>query len=166
MRNCPKCGKVVPNRIKIDGKTYNLQRRKYCLDCSPFKQHNTKRLHINKEPSPYSSKNYQNMTDEQKKAFNKKTSNNIKIRRHLRKKQLVLKYGGKCIKCNYDNNLRNLVFHHINPLEKLFEINAYSIAAKPWEELIKEADKCELLCHICHNDHHYPEGLDWKNWDI
>ena len=166
MRICPKCGDVVPNRIKIGEKTYNLQRRKYCLKCSPLKGHNTKQLHINKDPSPYSAKNYNEMTDEQKKEFNKKTSNNIKIRRHLRKKRLVELYGGKCIKCNYDKNLRNLVFHHKDPQQKNFEINAYSIGAKPWDKLIEEANKCELMCHICHNDYHYPEGLDWKNWDI
>lgn len=166
MRHCPNCNDIVPNRIKINNKTYNLQRRKYCLKCSPFNQHNTRQIHINKEPSPYSAKNYDKMTIEQKKSFNKKTAENIKERRHLRKKKLVQIYGSKCIKCNYDNNLSNLCFHHKDPNTKLFEINAYSIGAKPWDKLIEEANKCELLCFHCHNDIHYVHGLSWKEWDI
>jgi len=166
MRNCPKCGEVVPNRIKIDDKTYNLQRRKYCLNCSPLNQHNTRRLHINKEPSPYSAKNYTKMTDEQKKSFNKLSHMYTKKRRYLRKKQLVLDNGGKCIKCNYDNNISNLCFHHRDPSTKLFEINSHSIAAKPWDKIKEEANKCDLLCFHCHNDIHYSDGLAWKEWDI
>ena len=54
MRNCPNCNNTVPNRIIIEGKTYNLQKRKYCFECSPFKGHNTKQIHIHKEPSPNS----------------------------------------------------------------------------------------------------------------
>jgi len=166
MRNCPKCGKIVPNRIIIDDKTYNLQRRKYCLECSPFKRHNTRQLHINKEKSIFSI-DYKDLTSDQKKILNKRYYESaLKVRRDKRKKQLVLKYGGKCIKCGYDNNLSNLCFHHKDPSTKLFEINAYSIAGKPIIKLIEEADKCELLCFHCHNDIHYSKGLTWKEWDI
>ena len=166
MRNCPNCNNIVPNRIIIEGKTYNLQRRKYCLECSPFKGHNTKQIHIDKEPSPNSSKNYQKMTPEQKTNFNKNTHLYTKKRRYLRKKKLVLENGGKCSKCGYDNNITNLCFHHRDPAEKLFEINSNSISAKSWDEIKEEASKCDLLCSHCHNDLHYTDGLNWKNWDL
>jgi hypothetical protein len=166
MRNCPNCNNVIPNRIIIEGKTYNLQRRKYCLECSPFKQHNTKQIHIQKELSPYSAKNYKKMTSEQKKSFNKLSHMYTKRRRYLRKKKLVLENGGKCIKCNYDNNISNLCFHHRDPTKKSFEINGHSIASKPWDKIKEEANKCDLLCFHCHNDFHYTDGLDWKNWDL
>ena len=165
MRNCPNCNNVVPNRIIIEGKTYNLQKRKYCFKCSPFKGHNTKQIHIHKEPSPNSAKNYQKMTPEQKKAFNKTSHLYTKRRRYLRKKKLVLENGGKCIKCNYDKNISNLCFHHRDPTKKSFEINGHSIASKPWDKIKEEASKCDLLCFHCHNDIHYPDGLDWKSWD-
>jgi hypothetical protein len=33
---CKLCGKEIPYKQEIDGKTRNLQNRKYCLSCSPF----------------------------------------------------------------------------------------------------------------------------------
>lgn len=39
---CKNCGKVFPNRIVIDGEKKDLYNRSFCLECSPFNQHNTK----------------------------------------------------------------------------------------------------------------------------
>ena len=47
MKKCINCNRVLPNYIKIDGKTKNISKRKYCLDCSPFKLHNTQKLYSN-----------------------------------------------------------------------------------------------------------------------
>ena len=44
-----------------------------------------------------------------------------------------------------------LEFHHLNPLEKDFNISSSS---KPIEELKKEVDKCQLLCANCHREVH------------
>ena len=44
MLNCPKCKKDFPITTVINGVRRNLHRRKYCLDCSPFGQHNTRTL--------------------------------------------------------------------------------------------------------------------------
>jgi len=41
---CEKCNTIFPFHIVMDGKHYNLSGRKYCLKCSPFKKHNTKKL--------------------------------------------------------------------------------------------------------------------------
>src|ERR1017187_7080284 len=48
MKNCLSCGKEIKTFQKIDGKIRNLQNRKYCLECSPFGEHNTKMLNGNK----------------------------------------------------------------------------------------------------------------------
>jgi hypothetical protein len=45
MPTCQKCGDKFPFRVLIDGKQRNLKSRKYCLQCSPFGNHNTKNLH-------------------------------------------------------------------------------------------------------------------------
>ena len=45
MRKCLNCENQVPNLTTIDGKKRNLKNRKYCLDCSPFGQHNTRKIH-------------------------------------------------------------------------------------------------------------------------
>lgn len=39
---CRNCESKIPNWCAIDGIRHNLQRRKYCLRCSPFGAHNTR----------------------------------------------------------------------------------------------------------------------------
>ncbi len=41
---CHKCGSPIKRRVVIDGQRKLLSGRKYCLDCSPFGRHNTKKL--------------------------------------------------------------------------------------------------------------------------
>ena len=41
MNKCELCGAEFPNRVWIDGKKRNVNKRKYCLTCSPFGKHNT-----------------------------------------------------------------------------------------------------------------------------
>ena len=41
---CKKCGEMFKIHVIINGKHRNLNNRKYCLNCSPFGVHNTKRL--------------------------------------------------------------------------------------------------------------------------
>jgi len=48
MRTCERCGSEFPVKVSISGKIRNLQRRKYCIECSPFGGHNTVRLHEDK----------------------------------------------------------------------------------------------------------------------
>ena len=43
MRTCLKCGLDFPIIQKIEGKKRNLSNRKFCLQCSPFGKHNTKK---------------------------------------------------------------------------------------------------------------------------
>lgn len=60
--------------------------------------------------------------------------------------------GGKCIICGYNKCNRALNFHHINPKEKSFTIS--SMRALSWNTLVKEIDKCVLLCSNCHMEAH------------
>jgi hypothetical protein len=41
MPTCRKCKANFPNRVSIDGKIRVVNRRKFCLSCSPFGRHNT-----------------------------------------------------------------------------------------------------------------------------
>lgn len=79
------------------------------------------------------------------------------VRRRNRKiKQRAVDYkGGKCQVCSYNKCLAALDFHHINPEEKEFSINART-GHKSWEVIIKELDKCICVCSNCHREiHHY-----------
>src|SRR5258708_779653 len=46
---CQRCGAPFPNRIIVDGAPRTINRRRFCLDCSPFGLHNTRKLDIEPE---------------------------------------------------------------------------------------------------------------------
>jgi hypothetical protein len=74
-----------------------------------------------------------------------------------RKVKLITKYGGKCMHCGYKKNIASLCFHHRDPGEKEFELDARSISNLKPDRLEKEAAKCDLLCSNCHMETHYPD---------
>ncbi len=69
------------------------------------------------------------------------------------KQEMVEYKGGECVICGYNKCNRALEFHHINPNEKEFAICTYA-HKKSWEEVIKELDKCVLVCANCHMELH------------
>ena len=76
-------------------------------------------------------------------------------RNHLKRKLEMIEYmGGKCSNCGYNKNLAALEFHHVNPLNKSFEISYHS--AKNWLKIKDELDKCILLCSNCYKEIHNP----------
>lgn len=61
---CKNCGRKFPARIKIDGKTRLLTKRKYCLVCSPFGEHNTYQLSLGRsKPPKYTREDLQKAVD-------------------------------------------------------------------------------------------------------
>jgi hypothetical protein len=156
--HCLKCNNYIPTTININGKIRNLQKRKYCLECSPFDNHNTSKLHIPDEQKTRSSRDYSLFSLEEKKKF----YDYQREKRYERKKYLVETHGGKCSECNYDRNLAALCFHHINPEEKSFTLDVRNMYAKSLESLEEESKKCVLLCSNCHTELHYPQANDWN----
>lgn len=73
-----------------------------------------------------------------------------------RKKELVLLSGGKCQVCSYAKNYAALEFHHRNPKEKDFSVDAYNLRVR-YEDCKTEVLKCDLLCANCHRELHHPE---------
>jgi hypothetical protein len=65
--------------------------------------------------------------------------------------------GGKCTKCGYSKCLRALTFHHKDPTNKFFALDARGIQGSSWKKILEEAEKCELLCFNCHMEHHDEE---------
>jgi len=66
--------------------------------------------------------------------------------------------GNKCAHCGVkkgakDEQGNNIKFEldHINPEEKSFTITDF-IKSFPWEEILVELDKTQLLCYECHKD--------------
>lgn len=140
-RKCRKCSGQIPWRIVVDGKVKFLPNRKYCLECSPWGFHNTKK-DINK-PN-YEKKPYGEWTEEQK----KKAMASHSGRALNRKLQLINMAGGGCKICGYNKSSNALSFHHKR--DKLFQLNLTNLASKSWELILAEFDKCDLLCMNCH----------------
>ena len=139
-RSCKKCGEYIPTAIRVNGKKRNLQNRKFCLICSPYKHHNTRDL--TKPPT-------------KSELEKRKTSAAMvtKYRKRLKRKLIEYK-GGKCQRCGYDKDIPNVYdFHHRNPDEKEFTIS--SNMSKSFDILTEEVDKCDILCKNCHAEIHY-----------
>ena len=76
----------------------------------------------------------------------------------IKRSVLIERLGGKCIKCGYSKNYSALHFHHRNPEDKKFQIDARKCNNTKMETLIEEASKCDLLCSNCHMEIHHPES--------
>lgn len=72
---------------------------------------------------------------------------------------LIAMKGGKCELCSYSKCNASLCFHHRDPSQKLFGIDARKCSNATWKSLVEEVQKCQLLCHNCHNELHHSDEL-------
>lgn len=73
------------------------------------------------------------------------------------KASLLLDKGGRCLKCGLKYNGSNASvfdFHHTYPQDKEFNINLGNMNKYSKKKIIKEADKCNILCSNCHRLKH------------
>lgn len=148
---CEKCGDQFPNRVKIDGKTKNLQRRRFCLSCSPFGQHNT-----SKEPNWDGKCRVCGKVKEEvyhRRHCRQCWSDYFVNRARKRKQKIVDKMGGKCKKCGYNKCIAALQLHHVDPSTK--DMDFAQMTRKSWDKIQEELEKCILLCANCHAEEHY-----------
>lgn len=78
-----------------------------------------------------------------------------KILRYAKKIICINYLGGKCKKCG-EKNVIKLTFHHRD--ESLKEEKISSILDRHIDKIIKELDKCDLLCSNCHTEIHFPNN--------
>ena len=100
----------------------------------------------------------------QAQGYNTKYSQKKDYHGTLIKHFLIQKRGGKCEKCGYNKNISALEFHHLDPNKKEFTLDSRNLERHSDEEILKEFDKCVLLCANCHAEHHHPE-LEISNID-
>ena len=141
--------------IDNNGKKHNCQKRKFCFECSPYGEHNTR--NFNKKLKGYgsgicpycggiskggSSKCYKCYFNEQK-------------IRQIKKVYSIVGYD--CWLCGYSKGVKGtsiLEFHHINPGNKLFGLSTREFVGKKWEKIFNEMRKCVSLCCRCHREYH------------
>jgi hypothetical protein len=146
VRLCKLCSQPIPAKLHVDGNVHNLQSRKYCLTCSPFKVHNTKQL---TEPWAEASRGVRSPERERAKfrRYQRKE-------RRRRKQQLIAMAGGCCRICGYNRDCPGaFCFHHRDPKAKRFDPATFGLLRR-WEELLEELKKCVLLCCRCHAEVH------------
>ena len=158
---CKKCGERFPNRVKIDGKRKVLGNRKYCLVCSPYGKHNTRRLHLPpvvREPRVPDLRTCRFCRREYyydpKRGHSGTTCNSCLVnrRRYKRKVRAIEYKGGVCVKCGYDGHQcpGAMDFHHRDPSQKDFAIGGTHCLK--WERVAAELDKCDMYCCRCHRE--------------
>lgn len=86
--------------------------------------------------------------------------------RHQLKAKLkaIAVLGSKCQRCD-ETHPAALQFHHRDPSTKLFPVTTKQITTPkrfPWEMIVEEIMKCDLLCSNCHAKHH----STWLDEDI
>ena len=161
MPQCKNCQSVFPNREIIDGIARNLHTRKFCLQCSPFGQRNTKditkpSLSQNGKICPCCQQDlplseFYVRRGNQPTSYCKECINKIRIEKGRKLKKTAIAYkGGKCKHCGYNKYDGALEFHHIDPNQKDPGFNTRRAFHKIQEEL----NKCILLCSNCHREEH------------
>ena len=154
-------------------KTVRLFKRVFCLNCSPYGSHNTidlagyipdkqiidgiphKSCRVCNDLKPLTEFYSKSEWGRRYAVCSFCCKANSKKRRIEFKRWCVEHKGGKCKVCGYNKCLRSLDFHHLNETEKDYEISAYWKKSK--KEVIKELEKCVLLCRNCHGEVH--DGL-------
>ncbi len=79
-------------------------------------------------------------------------------RREKHRKRAVKYLGGRCLDCSI-NDYRVLVFDHLRDKEA----NVARFLGKRWERIVKELEKCELVCANCHlirTNERIPKSID------
>ena len=88
-----------------------------------------------------------------KKVENKQKRQKQVLDRIRNNKKLVIDYfGGKCNDCGGVFHPSVYDLHHRNPEEK--DNNFKTMLHRSWNKIIKEIEKCDLLCANCHRIRH------------
>lgn len=84
---------------------------------------------------------------------------NIRQKQISKKRKLLLieMSGGACNKCGYKKNYAALTFHHLDPTNKVFNVDSRKLSNTNWNSILEEWEKCELLCANCHSELHNPD---------
>jgi hypothetical protein len=145
---CAACGRQFPAKVLIDGKIRSLYRRRFCLECSPFGDHNTSKV-------PLGLRSTEGSIEARRVRRREQFRRSLQKRRRKRKLDLVAAYGGRCVDCGYSARPEALQFHHRDPATKDFGLGTFNGSLT---RLIEEAAKCDLVCANCHRIRHAREA--------
>lgn len=164
---CRKCNTSFPNHVSIKGKQHNLQRRKFCLVCSPLGAHN---CNPTDPAAPRTRKCTDCGTTDVRQFYRGHCSTcracqSKRVRATMQKRLKFARtlLGDKCCICGYTLYSSALSIHHLDPGVKDKQFRCH----RSWSErrLRRELAGCILLCMNCHTAVHsrelvLPEGIE------
>lgn len=154
------------NMTDDEKKVYKLRTDQWIEDNKERYAEYKKQYQIeNKERIAERSKKYREENPEhckklRKALYEKNQEKLVEDQRRIRDERRTIlrnRLGGKCVRCG---SIENLEFDHIIKETKSFTIGS-SLTSFSIEDLILEADKCQLLCRPCHIEKSHEEG-DWR----
>lgn len=85
-------------------------------------------------------------------------SNAVISWRKRTRRRLIDLHGGKCKRCGWHGHTAGFDFHHL--YDKDSGISQMLSSPRSWALIVAEAEKCELLCAICHRLEHAGRDYD------
>lgn len=145
-----KCHPQVANIVSIS--RYNRQQRvveskpngKKCIVCEKDLVANQRKLCSSTCNALY------NQSDINLYKSKYKTENKIAKLRY----ELINLFGGECCICKYNTCQSALIFHHLDPKNKISNLDKTSLHYLSKEQIIIEVQKCIVLCSNCHAEVH------------
>ena len=170
---CKKCGVDFNVRQMLDGKWKVLQRRNYCLDCSPFGTRPGRKSNGSQHPDGQSTcctclikqdntQFYMSRRDgngEKKMRYECKSC----LKKYFTERYIQTKvdainlFGDKCHDCGITYPRQVYDFHHVDESTKLYDWRHMRQIAKEKREA--ELKKCVMLCANCHRIRHADEEV-------
>ncbi len=93
-----------------------------------------------------------------KRACKKCVNQNDTIIKRNRKIAAIHHMGGRCVDCGYNRYYGALDFHHLDKSTKEGQIKFGNWGMS---RILKELEKCVLLCSNCHRERHGEEDYGW-----
>ena len=134
MRICSKC-----NIEKNEGEYFvkdktNDRLHSQCIDC--YREHR----------KTYQKEHYRKYGDVYRE---RARVSRARLKRHNQIELIKYMRDKACIECS-ENDIRVLEFDHIEPSKKSFGIAWAINNGKPWDAILSEIEKCQILCANCH----------------
>lgn len=131
--------------------TYDIAKAENCGQTNV--RHWLRKFGLNTKPK----KDQFKLKNPQRQSSNPNNYGKQKERAAIRKREAIRLKGGKCSICGYCKNMGALEFHHRQPENKTFTLDARKLSNTNWESILIELEKCDLLCSNCHVEVHHPD---------
>lgn len=152
MPACRKCGDHFPWRMKIDGRRRYLGARRYCLVCSPFGQHNTRKLELFEPEERICCADCGKPLGSSR----RRKCSWCYVKQSWRRRQQRLRHivRARCCLCGYiDRSYFGILhFHHVDANTKRMSV-ANALRGR-MKYALEEVLKCVPVCPTCHAEVH------------